>query len=115
MLLLLDATGLASGDRGIWTPLLQPLAVDAKLEITVAHFPPGARRWQRSTRELTCSWSWPASGETDPVLALELDLILPAATEISLPAPSILKPEKCVEDPWVYRIVPRPGPRAVVS
>lgn len=105
MLLLLDTAGLVTGDRGIWAPLLQPLAVDAQMEIVVAHFPPGARRWRRSARELACSCSWPASNETDHVLTLELDLILPEAADASRPASSTPVPEERFEDhPWVYRV-----------
>jgi Rhodopirellula transposase DDE domain len=98
MMLLTDTTGLPSGDRATWAPLLQPLAAEVGLVIEVAHFPPGARRWRWSTREVTGSFSMPA--QTVEMLMVELDLIL--APEGGLPR--ISNPEESVDDFWNYRI-----------
>jgi len=106
MLLLLDAAGQPAGDRATWAPLLLAFAGDAKLEIDVTHFPPGARRWRRRVEEATCCVSGP--GQSSEALIIELSLILPLESEAvlrpSAPALAAVPPD----DAWNYRIEGRP-------
>ncbi|HEX4959361.1 MAG TPA: hypothetical protein VF173_00885 [Thermoanaerobaculia bacterium] len=102
MLLMADTAGLAGGDGTIWAPWLQPLAIDSGLEIVVAHFPPGARRWRRSVREITCSCTLPTVGGEAP--NVEIELILAAEEKPSRRPP--LDPGESCDELWNYRIVP---------
>ncbi len=106
MLLMPDTSGLPIGDAAIWAPLLQPLADDSSVEIVVAHFPPGARRWRRSVRELTCSCSRPGDGHTGEALNLELDLILPSEGEPSRQPAAPPGHGELFDELWNYRIAP---------
>ena len=104
LLVVADTSGLPVGDRVIWAPLLQPLADESVLEIVAAHFPPGARRWRRSIRELTCSWSRLDTCGTGDTLTVDLDLVLPPDGEGSRQVAAGHGLGEAYNDLWNYRI-----------
>ena len=79
LLLLIDSAR-PPGAAADWTAGLQALAEGAGLEIVAIHFPPGAWRWRRSVRELTCSSTEPGTKRS---LTVGLDLVLPPDAELS--------------------------------
>ena len=109
LLVIADTSGLPVGDRVLWAPLLQPLADESALEIVAAHFPPGARRWRRSVRELTCSWSRTGTLGTGEALRIDLDLVLPPEGELPRRIAAGYEPGKSCDELWNYRIKGRPG------
>jgi hypothetical protein len=102
LLLLMDLAR-PSGGATDWTSGLQALADGAELNIVAVHFPPGAWRWRRSVRELTCSSTEPGTRRS---LTVELDLVLPPDAEISLPPQEL---RECFDGEWCSRFVPRAG------
>ena len=76
-LLMTDTSGLPTGDRDIWVPALRELARDLAVEIVVAHVPPGARRWRKTVRAISCVLSPSALREPASELSIEVDQVLP--------------------------------------
>jgi len=107
MLLLVDAAGHPSGDRATWAPLLLTFASDARLEIDVGHFPPGARRWRRRVEEASCSVS--RSDQSSEALIIELASILPVEGDTILQAATRARPATVLDDVWNYRIDGQPS------
>lgn len=61
-----------------WNASLRAFATEAQLEeVTVAHFPPGAWRWQESTRLAICSSTLLEGSEEVARNSAFLDLVLP--------------------------------------
>ena len=110
LLVLADTAGLPTGDRPLWAPLLEPLADESRLEIVVAHFPPGARRWQQSVPELACACSPRGAGGESEALTVDLDLILPPEG-VGPPCTGSLRASQGAGEPcdgfWNYQIAGR--------
>jgi len=108
LLVIADTSGLPAGDQTIWAPLLQPLADESGLQIIAAHFPPGARRWRRSVREVTTSFSRPGTRGAGELLTVDLDLILPSGSEMARRIGVRHNPGEAYDGFWNYRIDSRP-------
>jgi transposase len=61
-----------------WTVALRSFATEVRLEVATVHFPPGTWRWQRSSRQVTCSCSLLSESEGVAGVGADLDLVLSA-------------------------------------
>ena len=74
--MLLTTESAVAGDA--WTEPLEVFAAEVRLEVAVAHFPPGTWRWQKSTRQVTCSCSRLPRQEGMAEIGVVFDLVLPS-------------------------------------
>jgi hypothetical protein len=117
-LLITADSGGSNGSRArLWKLELQKLAGETGLEISVCHFPPGTRKWNRIEHRLFSSITGNWRGK--PLVSQEVMVNLIAASTASpgLPVPSQAgKPEISaihlrpgrLEGEWNYTIMPRP-------
>jgi hypothetical protein len=70
--MLLISEGAMNGNA--WMAPLEALATEVRLEVSMAQFPPGAWRWQRSVLQATGSWSHLEGAAT---IGASFDLVLP--------------------------------------